>query len=184
MAVFSVLAATLLLVVFTRSRSNLEQPLKPLSSRATMMSRNSVRSMRAPPAFLQAARSASTIQSRSTRCFAAGEISEVDKDSYHAAIKDAGDKLVLVDFYTDWCGPCKMIYPFLQELARDNADSLEIIKMNCAGDNRELVNELGVRVLPTFFFYKNEKNIAIVKGAKKEDLQNLIAEHTAVSSSP
>jgi len=82
------------------------------------------------------------------------------------------------------CGPCKMIYPFLQELARDNADSLEIIKMNCAGDNRELVNELGVRVLPTFFFYKNEKNIAIVKGAKKEDLQNLVAEHTAVSSSP
>jgi len=102
-ALFSVLAtAALLLVVSTRSRSNLEQPLKPVSSRAAVMSHNAVRSMRSSPAFLQAARSATTTQSRSTRCFAGGEISEVDKDSYHAAIKNAGDKLVLVDFYTDW----------------------------------------------------------------------------------
>mmetsp|Transcript_24625 Transcript_24625/g.36905 ORF Transcript_24625/g.36905 Transcript_24625/m.36905 type:complete len:191 (-) Transcript_24625:195-767(-) len=103
----------------------------------------------------------------------------VGKDSYESTLKDAGDKLVLVDFYTDWCGPCKMIYPYLEELARENSGSLEIVKVNCAGENRELVNELGVRVLPTFMFYKNEKNVAIVKGAKRDDLKSLIAEHTA-----
>jgi len=50
-----------------------------------------------------------------------------------------------------------------QELARENPDTLQIVKLNCAGENRELVNELGVRVLPTFLFYKNEENIATVK---------------------
>nr|ACF24551.1 chloroplast thioredoxin F-type [Gymnochlora stellata] len=106
-------------------------------------------------------------------------IREVGKDSYETTLKEAGDKLVLVDFYTDWCGPCKMIYPYLEELARDYSGSLEIVKVNCAGENRELVNELGVRVLPTFMFYKNEKNIATVKGAKRDDLKNFIAENTA-----
>jgi len=39
-----------------------------------------------------------------------------------------------------------MIYPYLEELARENPDTLQIVKLNCAGENRELVNELGVRV--------------------------------------
>uniref|UniRef100_A0A7S4DIX7 Thioredoxin domain-containing protein n=1 Tax=Lotharella globosa TaxID=91324 RepID=A0A7S4DIX7_9EUKA len=94
---------------------------------------------------------------------AGGLITEVDKDSYYPTLKNAGGKLILVDFYTDWCGPCKMIYPYLEELARENPDTLQIVKLNCAGENRELVNELGVRVLPTFLFYKNEENIATVK---------------------
>eukprot|EP00467_Chlorarachnion_reptans_P021209 CAMPEP_0114519586 /NCGR_PEP_ID=MMETSP0109-20121206/19094_1 /TAXON_ID=29199 /ORGANISM="Chlorarachnion reptans, Strain CCCM449" /LENGTH=164 /DNA_ID=CAMNT_0001700359 /DNA_START=325 /DNA_END=819 /DNA_ORIENTATION=+ len=131
-------------------------------------------------------KSSSSLSSRAkrhVRCAAAGEIREIGKDDYYQTLKDAGDKLVIVDFFTDWCGPCKMIYPFLEELARDNADSLEIVKLNCAGENRELVNELGVRVLPTFLFYKNEKNVATVKGAKREDLKNLIAEHATASAS-
>jgi len=121
-------------------------------------------------------------QTRGLRCFANGEITEINKDDYYTVLKNAGDKLVLVDFYTDWCGPCKMIYPFLEELARDNAESLQIVKMNCAGENRDLVNELGVRVLPTFMFYKGEKNIAVVKGAKREDLKNLVAELATASA--
>jgi len=75
-----------------------------------------------------------------------------------------------------------MIYPYLEELARENPDTLQIVKLNCAGENRELVNELGVRVLPTFLFYKNEENIATVKGAKREDLKNIIAEYAVAAA--
>mmetsp|Transcript_3071 Transcript_3071/g.5695 ORF Transcript_3071/g.5695 Transcript_3071/m.5695 type:complete len:193 (+) Transcript_3071:72-650(+) len=116
------------------------------------------------------------------KCRAAGEITEINKEDYYSSIKEAGDKLVMVDFFTDWCGPCKMILPFLEELQRDNKDNLQIYKMNCAGENRDLVNELGVRVLPTFMFYKGEQNVATIKGAKRDDLKATIAEHIAVSS--
>lgn len=66
------------------------------------------------------------------------------------------DKLVLVDFYADWCGPCKKMKPHLDALAAEYSDRVEVIRIN-ADDNRTLLQTLRVDELPTLYLYKNEQ---------------------------
>lgn len=72
--------------------------------------------------------------------------------AYKALIKS--DKMVLVDFYADWCGPCKRIQPYLEEIKEEMGSKLLLLRVN-ADENTELCNELSVYSLPTLFFYKN-----------------------------
>lgn len=65
------------------------------------------------------------------------------------------DKLVLIDFYADWCGPCKKMKPYLDEISKDMADKVVIIRIN-ADDNQELCKELNIDALPTLQLYKNK----------------------------
>lgn len=73
------------------------------------------------------------------------------------------EKLVLVDFYADWCGPCQKMKPFLDEISKENADKVTILRIN-ADDNQELCKTLGVSSLPTLLLYKNKKSIWSNKG--------------------
>lgn len=66
------------------------------------------------------------------------------------------DKWVLVDFYADWCGPCKRMDPFLEEIKTEMGDKLKMVRIN-ADSNTAICNELSVYSLPTLFLYKNEK---------------------------
>ena len=68
------------------------------------------------------------------------------------------DKLVLVDFYADWCGPCQKMKPFLDEIARENKDEVIILRIN-ADDNQLLCKELNVSALPTLILYKNKRKV-------------------------
>jgi thioredoxin len=68
------------------------------------------------------------------------------------------DKLVLVDFYADWCGPCQKMKPFLDEIAMENADKVVILRIN-ADDNQKLCKELKINVLPTLNLYKNKEKV-------------------------
>jgi thioredoxin len=65
------------------------------------------------------------------------------------------DKLVLVDFYADWCEPCKRMEPYLKEIATDMKDKVQVIRIN-ADDNQALCKELGVDALPVLQLYKNK----------------------------
>lgn len=67
-----------------------------------------------------------------------------------------GDKLVLVDFYAPWCGPCKKMAPFLKEIASEEDSNMKLVKIN-ADDNEELSTELQVASLPTLLLYKQGK---------------------------
>jgi thioredoxin 1 len=67
-----------------------------------------------------------------------GDLVEVDKDNYFDTIAAAGSKLVVVDCYTDWCGPCKLIKPTLVQWAAEMAEEVEIVKFNCNKNNKEL----------------------------------------------
>ena len=74
------------------------------------------------------------------------------------------DKPVLVDFYADWCGPCRMVAPIISEIADENLD-IVVAKVN-VDDQPELASEFGVFSIPTLVVIKNGSVVAKSAGAK------------------
>jgi thioredoxin 1 len=71
---------------------------------------------------------------------------------------------VLVDFWAEWCGPCKMIAPFLEDLASDKAGQLTVAKVNI-DENPKSPTKYGVRGIPTMILFKGGKAVATKIGA-------------------
>ena len=74
------------------------------------------------------------------------------------------DKPVLVDYWAEWCGPCKMIAPILDEVAKDYGDRLQIAKLN-VDDNREVPAKFGIRGIPTLMLFKDGQLASMKVGA-------------------
>jgi len=74
------------------------------------------------------------------------------------------DKSVLVDFYADWCGPCKMVAPILEEISDEMKDKLVIAKHNI-DDNPNVPTRYGVRGIPTMLLFKDGKLVDTKVGA-------------------
>ena len=84
------------------------------------------------------------------------------------------DKLVLVDCFAEWCGPCKMISPIVDEISSDYVDRIKVGKCD-ADANRDKVMDLGVRNIPTIFFYKDGQIVDQTHGAvTKKKLTDII----------
>ncbi|CAA3002459.1 thioredoxin F-type, chloroplastic-like [Olea europaea subsp. europaea] len=66
-----------------------------------------------------------------------GQVTEVNKDTFWPIVKAAGDKTVVLDMYTQWCGPCKVIAPKFQELSKEYLDVV-FLKLDCNNDNKVL----------------------------------------------
>src|SRR5690606_19283867 len=66
------------------------------------------------------------------------------------------DKLVLVDFYADWCAPCKKMKPYLEKIAVEMSDKIILVRID-VDENPELCKELSVKSLPVLKLYKAEK---------------------------
>ena len=64
------------------------------------------------------------------------------------------DKPVLVDYWAEWCGPCKMIAPILDEVSKDYDGRLKVAKMN-VDENRDVPAKFGIRGIPTLMLFKN-----------------------------
>lgn len=73
------------------------------------------------------------------------------------------DKPVLVDFYADWCGPCKMIAPVIEELANDYKDTFKIGKLN-VDTEKEIAAQYKIMTIPTLLFIKDGEVVETIVG--------------------
>jgi thioredoxin 1 len=74
------------------------------------------------------------------------------------------DKPVLVDYWAEWCGPCKMIAPILDDLAQQYGDKLQIAKMN-VDENQAIPGQFGIRGIPTLMLFKDGQLAGTLVGA-------------------
>ncbi len=84
---------------------------------------------------------------------------------------------VVVDFYADWCGPCRIIAPVIEQLSKEYAGKAKFVKIN-TDDNQELATQFGIMSIPTVMFFSKGKIEDIVIGAVpaavfKQKLQSL-----------
>jgi len=88
-----------------------------------------------------------------------------------------GNDLVLVDFYADWCGPCKMMSPILQEVKLNLKDAVKIIKVN-VDQHQDLSSHFMVRGVPTLMLFKAGKMLWRQSGVLSvRDLTTIISNH-------
>ncbi|MES9540584.1 MULTISPECIES: thioredoxin [unclassified Actinomadura] len=75
------------------------------------------------------------------------------------------DKPVLVDFWAEWCGPCRMVAPILEEISKEHGDKLQIVKLNI-DENPRVPQQYGVMQIPTMNVYKGGEVVKQIMGAK------------------
>jgi len=96
-------------------------------------------------------------------------------EEFNAALAEAGDKLVVVDYSTSWCGPCKIIAPKFDEFSERYTDVAFLKVMGDSSPSADkLMRSQGVRALPSFHFWKDNKQVDSISGAKTQALQDAI----------
>ncbi len=80
---------------------------------------------------------------------------------------------VLVDFWAEWCGPCKVIAPTLEKLSQEYSGKIKIAKINI-DDYPDVATQYNVRSIPNLIFFVNGSPVASIVGANKEGIENQI----------
>jgi thioredoxin 1 len=100
---------------------------------------------------------------------ATATVTHLDEENFDQAIRDAKVP-VLVDFWATWCGPCQMIAPVLDEIAKEQRDAIRIVKVD-VDQNQTIADRFGVRNVPTLLFFKGgEVRDQVVGVTSKADL--------------
>jgi len=93
----------------------------------------------------------------------------LDESNFDREVNQS-DKPVIVDFWAEWCGPCKMIAPLLDEIAKEKGESVKVAKVN-VDENQSLSFKFNIRAIPSLLFFKNGQLRDQVTGmTSKKDL--------------
>lgn len=92
---------------------------------------------------------------------------EITDATFEEVLKS--DKLVMVDFWAEWCGPCRMVGPIVEELAVDYADKVVVGKVD-VDNNDEITSKFGIRNIPTILFFKNGEIVDKQVGAAQKSV--------------
>src|SRR6476469_922541 len=93
-----------------------------------------------------------------------GNTVKVTDDSFTTDVLKS-DKPVIVDFWAEWCGPCRQVAPILEEIANEQAEKLTVVKLN-VDENPATAGNYGVLQIPTLNVYKNGEVVKQIIGAK------------------
>jgi thioredoxin 1 len=107
-----------------------------------------------------------------------GATQPVTDDTFSAEVLNS-DKPVLVDFWAEWCGPCKMIAPILDQIGEEQAGKLRIAKLN-VDDNPDIARRFDVMSIPTLIVFQDGQPVKRMVGAKGkgqllEELSDVLA---------
>jgi thioredoxin 1 len=94
----------------------------------------------------------------------AGEVKHVTDKTFDAEVLQS-DKPVLVDFWAEWCGPCRQIAPSLEAIAAEHGEQLQVVKLNI-DENPNTAVKYGVMSIPTLNVYKGGEVVKTIVGAK------------------
>ena len=94
-------------------------------------------------------------------------IGDVNDQDFQSKVLGA-DKPVLVDFWAEWCVPCHMVSPVVEEIAQEKGDALSVAKLN-VDDNPEVTKKFGVMSIPTLILFVGGEERARVVGARGKD---------------
>jgi len=98
------------------------------------------------------------------------------KSNFNTIIKS--ETPVLVDFYADWCGPCKMLAPILKQVKSELKDNIKVIKID-VDKNQNLATQYQVRGVPTMILFKNNQPVWRQSGVlQKQDIINIVNQHS------
>jgi len=75
------------------------------------------------------------------------------------------DKPVIVDYWAEWCGPCRMVAPVLEEIAKEYGDKIEVVKLNI-DDNPDVAQRYGIMAIPTMNVFSGGQVVKQIVGAK------------------
>ena len=87
----------------------------------------------------------------------------LNNNNFHKEIKEA-NLPVMVDFYADWCGPCKMMSPIIEQLAQEYEGKVKIFKLN-VDEAREIAGEFGITGIPSVLIFKDGERVDQFTGA-------------------
>ncbi len=101
------------------------------------------------------------------------EVIKINNQNFENEVKKS-DKIVLVDFYADWCGPCKMMSPIIDEIANEVNENVKVCKLN-VDECQDIAIEYNVMSIPTLIIFKNGEVVNTLVGLQdKETVLNLI----------
>ena len=108
----------------------------------------------------------------------AGDTLKVEDSTWDAEVMKASE-LVMVDFWAVWCGPCQMVAPIIDELAKEYAGKLKVRKLN-TDENQQTAMRFGIRSIPTLLLFKGGKVVDQKVGAMpKPELVKMLSAHVA-----